>query len=423
MKSKLFFQRILVFFCAVILAFAFLPKQTKADEPVTLMTYEDLLNVYSNPAGSYILGADIDLNGVDWKPVDFTGTFNGNGHAILNVNVTRLSDSADTSYDGNMVDYETYFAGFFGTLRNATVSNLKILGINVDVNTDKSCFAGGIAGFMNNSTISGCEVNGRIKVTTTGHCFGTGGIAGFGNGLIENTKADTTLICIDNDVEDKDEQFMGGAYANGYIDVNNCEVHIQGFDSDHGYVHDGGLIGMYILYPYDTVHDGSICNNKVSGFIQFFEDNPDRRAYCDTYIGEIMNWTFDYDDSFHTDIYDEDDFIRDEIFSYDIDVLPCKCGNNAYADSVVESTETTNGYTEHRCLECGYYYRDSYKVVLGNPEPATELETVVDVQPTENKVGPKGSIILAIICAVIFAGIVVIFVLINKKDNKKKHRK
>lgn len=426
MKSKKnILCKILVFISAIVLCVSIVPNKIKADEPTVIMTSEDLMKIYSNPAGSYVLGADIDMTGQTWKPVDFTGTFEGNNYAILNLSINQLGDSTDKTYDGNMIDYDTYFSGFFGTLRGATVSNLKILGANIDVNTEKACFIGGIAGFMDNSHIIGCEMQGQVKLTTTGPSFGVGGIAGFGNGSIEGSSADVTLICIDQDVEQKDEQFMGGAYCAGYIDVKDTTIHIQGFDSDHGYVHNGGLVGMYILYPAGTEHEGYFLNNHISGFIQFFEDNEDRRAYCDTYIGEIMNWTFDYDDAFHTGVHDDDEFERDEIFDYDHDLMPCKCGNNAYVDTVVESTETTNGYIEHKCSDCGYYSRDNYKVIVGNPQPIiVEEETTVEEKP--QKSNKKGIAIVAIICAVILAGVIVIFILLARKklnDERKRKRR
>ena len=125
--------------------------------------------------------------------------------------------------------------------------------------------------------------------------FGVGGIVGYGgNGAILNTYTDTTLICIDHDAENRDEQFMGGAYSAGYIDVNGCSIHIHGYDSDHGYVHNGGLVGMYILYPLGCDYKGYINNTRVEGKITFFEDNTDRRAYCKDFMGEVMNWTYEY---------------------------------------------------------------------------------------------------------------------------------
>ena len=79
--------------------------------------------------------------------------------------------------------------------------------------------------------------------------FGVGGFVGYGSGTLESCQGDFTLICTDTDAQTRDEQFMGGAYAAGHLNVKDCTVAIDGYDSDHGYVHNGGLVGMYIFYP------------------------------------------------------------------------------------------------------------------------------------------------------------------------------
>ncbi|MBP5222276.1 MAG: hypothetical protein J6Z35_03845, partial [Lachnospiraceae bacterium] len=69
---------------------------------------------------------------------------------------------------------------------------------------------------------------------------------------ISDTSADVTLVCIDTDAANRDDQFMGGVCAAGYPDIKGCNIRIAGFDSDPGSVHDGGLVGMYMFYPKGT---------------------------------------------------------------------------------------------------------------------------------------------------------------------------
>ena len=71
---------------------------------------------------------------------------------------------------------------------------------------------------------------------------------------------------------------MGGAYAAGYINVDYCNIFIDGYVSDHGYVHNGGIVGMYIQYE-KKAPKGSISYNYVEGRIRFFEDNMCRQGY------------------------------------------------------------------------------------------------------------------------------------------------
>ena len=46
---------------------------------------------------------------------------------------------------------------------------------------------------------------------------------------------------------DRDEQFMGGIYADGYINVSDCIVNIDGYISEHGYVHSADLDFIYYI--------------------------------------------------------------------------------------------------------------------------------------------------------------------------------
>ena len=429
-------KRNLLLAAAVILTVLFASlapaKIVKADDPVELYTYEDLFKLSQNPDGSFVLMADIDCSSQIWTPIDFQGTLDGNGHAILNLKVNGCGGTRADTYDGNMVKYDTYFSGFFNVLKNATVSNLKFLGTDISVETANPCFAGGIAGMMEGSTVTNCQIEGTIKVSTDAKSFGVGGIAGFGYGLIEKTTANVTLICIDKDVEYKEEQFMGGAYAAGYIDLKDNAIWIQGYDSDHGYVHNGGLVGMYIQYQDGEEHYGAMTGNSVTGTITFYEDNEDRRAYCEAFIGEIMNWNFENDDSFVGD-----NFVRNELFEEDfydeyeetyLTLLPHSCDEPDMVSKVVESSETEYGYTEYKCNNCNYSYRTNYTVLKGNPVPENETETESVTEDATEKTPEKSGkqvkpviiIILAVILVIIIAFIVLL--VIREKQRKKRER-
>ena len=427
-KGNLFLAAIVIL--TVLFASLAPAKIVKADDPVELYTYEDLFELNKHPDGSFILMADIDCSSQIWTPIDFQGTLDGNGHAILNLKVNGCGGTRADTYDGNMVRYDTYFSGFFNVLKNATVSNLTFLGTDISVDTANPCFAGGIAGMMDNSTITNCKIEGQIKVSTDAKSFGTGGIAGFGNGLIEKTTADVTLICFDKDVEYKEEQFMGGAYAAGYINLKDNTIKIKGYDSDHGYVHNGGLVGMYIIYD-DIEFYGAMTGNSVDGFITFYEDNEDRRAYCEAFIGEIMDWDFENDGS----VTDEH-FVRDELFYEDfydeweetyLTLEPHMCGEPDMVSKVVPATETEYGYTEYSCNNCDYSYRANYTKLAGAEQPETETiteeggekETVPDVKPEKRSVK---KMVFIIILAVILAAVIAFIILLIVKNQQRKKR-
>jgi len=372
MKKLIKWAFVAIMTCVIISA----KTEVHAEDAVKIYTYEDLLQVAENPSGNYILMNDIDCTGQqNWTPVDFTGTFDGNNHALLNLSITGVSNEVRTTYDGNMKTYDTVFAGMFGVLENAEVKNLTLYGINVDVTVDKDCFIGTVAGYSDSSTIDNCNIKGSASLHVNGAMFGVGGVVGFGNGAILNTVADTELICVDLDASTRDEQFMGGAYAAGYIDLDNDDITVHGFDSDHGYVHDGGLVGMYGLYPLGFEYAGYITNTWSRGKITFFEDNTNRRAYCSEICGEVLNWTYAYSGC-HAD------FVRDERYDYSKDLYPHgDCGGELSEVNVVSGSCEAFGYTESKCPTCGYSKCDSYTLkthTLGDFSdviPATEEAT------------------------------------------------
>lgn len=81
----------------------------------TITTVEQFLNIRKNPSGKYVLGADINLKGVDFNgfcndgSTAFTGTIDGAGHCVRNFNLEFTSGS----------DH-----GLFGKTSGATFKNI-----------------------------------------------------------------------------------------------------------------------------------------------------------------------------------------------------------------------------------------------------------------------------------------------------------
>lgn len=411
-----------------------------AQDSTPITSYEDLLKIKDNPSGDYILMNDLDLSGKNWIPLTFTGTFDGNGHSILNVTIKETGNTIRTSYDGNMKTYDTVFCGFFDILEEeAIVSNLNLVNIRADINCDTPCFIGGIAGYMDKSSIKDCIISGNLSLTTTAKMFGVGGIAGFGNGAIDRTNADMTLICIDNNKTEKNEQFLGGAYATGYIGLGDCNVNVNGFVSDYGYVHNGGLVGMFALYPAGTQYTSYITNNHIEGIISFFEDNEDRRAYCAEYVGEVLHWSYDWGGC-------SANFTRDEHYDYDTILLPDMCENPQYTKTVTESTDEQYGYTTYTCSQCGYTYTDNYTLYQSDlkaiedakkeslaaanaTESTTSLATNKEDSTISNDNASTDSlklviyVISALLIFMIITIVIVNIYLRNKRYHKKNHYK
>ena len=327
---------------------------------VDIWDAEGLRAMAKDPFGTYLLAADIDMSGEAWTPFAFHGSLNGDGHSILNLSIGETGTAVKETYDGNMKVYDTYFAGFFDEMEGAQVCNLNLVNLRIDVETDLPCFIGGITGYMADSSIENCVIQGILQLRAHDRMFGVGGILGYGFGSVKDSEAEVTLVCIDTDASTRDEQFMGGVCAAGYPNINGCKVTISGFDSDHGYVHDGGLVGMYMFYPKGTQYKGSITNNHVTGKITFFEDNKNRRAYCNGFIGEIMNWNFENGRN-------KDDFVRDEVFTYDVDLVPHAC-ENPVMQAEVTAPGCEFGYTTYICETCGYRETDQYTLKVHDYE-------------------------------------------------------
>ena len=125
----------------------------------------ELQAVANNMAGDYELGADINLSGVNWIPLgasadqsttpkEFTGTFDGKGHKILNLTI-----NSNTRGENNMI-------GLFAELGGCTISNLVIENAHI---TDEGYnpHVGILAGraYYTRPTISNVSVQGEFWVT------------------------------------------------------------------------------------------------------------------------------------------------------------------------------------------------------------------------------------------------------------------
>lgn len=324
-----------------------------AADPVPIRTVEELLAISDDPYGSYILMEDLDLSGVAWKSMDFYGVFDGNGHAILNLAISQPGDEICDAYDGNLKNYPCSYFGFFGVLRDAQVTDLKLINVRAAVEWDGPVFMGALAGYGDNAVITGCSVTGILELRAHNRCFGLAGLVGYGRGDMVNCDVDVTLICVDTDAASPDEQFLGGLFATSFFHVYECNVKLDAYISEHGYVHCGGVTGMHTWYPWADGSAGYIMDTQVSGKITFFEDNVNRRAYCEPLIGEpLPGWIVLEGNT--------TDFLRDEIFTYDRELRPDMCDQPDYVQTVTAPGCDSYGFTTYTCQDCGYTYTDCY---------------------------------------------------------------
>ena len=358
------FKRFSALLLCLLLILPLCPAALAAGEnAVKLSTPEDLQMLGTNPDGNYILTADIDMAGVDWVPAAFSGTLDGNGHSIYNLRVNTVGMTRANTVDGNDKVYDSVFAGLFSVLTDATVTGLTLRGEEIQVESAVHCFAGGIAGYVKNAVIENCAVL-DTRITLVAACqpeesnprtscnAGVGGVAGFGTGRFQSCTVDVTLVFDDQCASTlRCEEFMGGIISCGNGDIHDCAVTIDGYDACRGYAHNGGLVGMFYLYDKGETA-GTITGCAVDGAITFFEDNADRRAYCQPFVGELLTYT-DMRECSQT-------FNRNELFDYTVRLYPEKCGSPSLVETRTEPNCDSWGYTTHSCTVCGNSWRDDF---------------------------------------------------------------
>ena len=126
-----------------------------SSEPTLITTREGLAAIANDLAGSYELGADIDLGGTDWTPLGnvsapFTGTLYGNGYAIHNLFCTNSLSGAD-------------YRGLFGSTSGAVIESVSVSGVVAG-----KLYVGGLVGCITGGTlISNCIATVEIAATNS----------------------------------------------------------------------------------------------------------------------------------------------------------------------------------------------------------------------------------------------------------------
>ncbi len=339
----------------VLMQLALLPL-AMAQEVVSISTPQQLLDIRQHPGGHYRLAGHIDMAGVPWLPIPFSGTLDGAGYSIYNLRVSQLGEDTAVTVDGNDKEYDTRFAGLFSVLRGADIRNLDLKNVQVDIDTQDNCFAAGLAGFAEDTRLSNITVSGRIHLKQSNVMTGVGGLVGFGMAEVKDCTTQAELVFVDTNPDIRCEQFMGGILACGYGDVVNSSVRIRAYASVHGYVHIGGLVGMYHVHrEQDQQRRGLIEGCRVHAAIDFFEKNTDRRAYCYAFTGEKLNKLVKIKNNKVLRFRDK------EHKRYDKPLLPEKDENPVYTAVLTPPTATEWGFTTYTCDQCNYSYTDHYK--------------------------------------------------------------
>ena len=142
----------------------------------------------AHPSANAKLTADVNMNENFWVPIGtaekpYTGTFDGNGHTISGLEITKAS-TADAEYG--------MFGHLNGTVKNLTVNQSFFSSGTNNTNVYK---IGTIAAVMEGGTISNCEVLSFLNTKSKIDGIALGGFVGqvTGASVIENSTSSSRL--------------------------------------------------------------------------------------------------------------------------------------------------------------------------------------------------------------------------------------
>lgn len=227
--------------------------------PYLIYTAEDLQNINDDVTAHYKLAADIDLQEMDFTPIGntdtgaFTGSFDGEGYTISNLNVFAgkyvglFGYNEGTIKNVTLTDVYVYGTRYVGAVvayneENAVIENCSVLSGEVESDGGlNNVSAGGICG-TNYGVISGEFSNGAdLTVNNTEVAYAAGICAhnvGEFSGVFANT-GDVYANCTNDD-----------AYAGGILAVTSSDVEITATNSGNiSSSSCAGGIGAYFSQP------------------------------------------------------------------------------------------------------------------------------------------------------------------------------
>ena len=194
------------------------------------------------------LANNIDLDNKNWLPFNFKGTFDGKGHTISNLKISR-----DTEYQG-----------LFSKITDGKVQNLTIKNIYINAPTIDNI--GALAGYLEyKHTISNCHILLTAESQITGKNY-VGGLIGQANS--GNLSDCSVEYSGSSDEVIKGNNNVGGLSGYGGY-AKSCHVYagIKGSD----YV--GGIIGQNGNAE-QCFYKGSVIGNKyVGGIVGYLVEN------------------------------------------------------------------------------------------------------------------------------------------------------
>ena len=257
---------------------------TGSDSSYTLTTPEELAGLAQlvNQGESFkgktiLLGADLDLENREWTPIggggtggQFRGTFDGDGHTVSNLTITR----------GLAYTSENKSIGFFGATQEGEVKNFTLHNVDVTGSGYVAAVVGGDAYLE--SKITNVHVTGSIQIF--GYWY-AGGILGNGYTSISDCS-------VEGDGSDSSAVAITGGYAGGivgFMGEGNCVTSgctVRNLTISGAYNGIGGVNG--ILHYGNTIQDCTV-EHVVVWQTTDPEEEDNGRIYAGAFAGTYLD--------------------------------------------------------------------------------------------------------------------------------------
>ena len=201
----------------------------------------------------------------------FTGTFNGNGHKILNMSMGQIGDDG-TSWSGQDLAF-FYNLGDAPNNLLANISNLTLENVTLIGNSD----LGGFAAFIEHAIVTNCHVK-NISIIwdeLTGWATGANGIGGFAGWIGSNNVNKVQIV---DCTVDGMTCFAKGSYMGGFA---GWVINRYGELSNDSYIQNCSAINI----SFSSVLEGhpSEESDHIGGFAGFLTLDTDK-CYCEATI-------------------------------------------------------------------------------------------------------------------------------------------
>lgn len=240
--------------------------------PKEIKNEEALRAIDKNETGHYILAKDITLS-VPWKTIcatnGFSGTFDGNGYTIYNLNLKSETGMFSNITGGTVKNLTIRNAlaspGAGGAILTACnygyIQNCSVYG---EISTKKAGFLGAVAG-ENYGEISNCQV--RVDIVNNFDNATVGGICAENSGIIIGSDYWGTITskganAVIGGVCGYDTGgYIFESYANAEIKANNTSSYIGGICgiTSGGQVYKCSATGRIVAESGQSIYVGGVC--------------------------------------------------------------------------------------------------------------------------------------------------------------------